>query len=86
MADAEATLRITAEVNQAVSELSRLRQSYLDGNGQWTRSMKDVTDAMNRFSGDAIIRQAQTYVQAVANMGGVTRLTTALSGRRLRRP
>lgn len=80
MADAEATLRITAEVNQAISELTRLRQSYISGNAQWSRSTKEVSDAINRFSGDAIIRQAQTYAQSVQAMGGVTKLTAREQG------
>src|SRR5687768_9015490 len=76
MAD-DATLRITAEVASAVSNISKLRQEYLAFGASYSKTTKEVSDAINRFSGDAVIRQAQTYAAAVKEIGGVARLTTS---------
>jgi hypothetical protein len=76
MAD-DATLRITAEVQDALSKVFQLRDAYINFGGSYTKVTKEVSDALNKFSGDNVIRQAQTYAQVVQQMGGVTKLTTA---------
>ena len=68
MAD-DATIRITAEVADALSKVSTLRDSYLSFAGSFAKATKQVSDALNQFSGDAIIRQAQNYAQAVSQIG-----------------
>lgn len=74
MAD-QVTLRITAEVTQALQQVSSLRAAYLNFAAQWTAATKQAATALNKFSGDDVKRQALNMAAAVKEIGGAARLT-----------
>jgi hypothetical protein len=71
----EVTLRITAEVTQALREVVKLRNEYLKVASEFTQAFANVNKAYNQFSGDRIIRQSQAIIQAIREVGGASKLT-----------
>ncbi len=69
------TLQITAEVNQALEAVKKLRDAYLDSNAKYVKSNTELEHLLNRLSGDRIIRAAAQYVGVIKEIGGVTALT-----------
>lgn len=71
------TLRIQAEVTDAANKVEKLRQDYLKFAAQYKSAATEMQRTVNSFSGDAIIRQASQYTEAVRRLGGATTLTAA---------
>lgn len=74
MAD-DVLIRIRADVEAAVAEIGKLRRHYIDFGGDFRDVTAEVTAALDKFSGDKVIRAAQAYVSAIREFGGVQRLT-----------
>jgi hypothetical protein len=75
-------LRIEAEVTQALVAVNKLREDYFKFNvaaqkynAEYARSVQEVSRVVNQLSGDAVIRTATQYVQAIQQIGGAHRLT-----------
>jgi chemotaxis regulatin CheY-phosphate phosphatase CheZ len=68
-------LRVEAEVSDALREVNKLRADYLKFQAVYTKSLQDLSNLTNKLSGDAAVRAAAQYVQAIKNIGGVGKLT-----------
>lgn len=71
------TLRIQAEVTDAANKVLKLRDDYLKFAAQYKAASREMQQVVNSFSGDAVIRTATQYTEAIRRMGGVTTLTAA---------
>ena len=75
MPDDQVSIRISAEVASAIDKILALRESYLNFTASFTSATAQVSNAVNNLFGDAALRSAQTWIQALQQVGGVTRLT-----------
>lgn len=71
------TLRVQAEVTDAANKVLKLRDDYLKFAAQYKAASREMQQVVNSFSGDAVIRTATQYTEAVRRLGGVTSLTAA---------
>jgi uncharacterized protein YoaH (UPF0181 family) len=72
----DVTIRVGAEVSDAVNKILGLRTDYLNFAASYTRANQEAAKSVNSLFGDDIKRRAEQWMQTVQQLGGVTRLTT----------